>query len=139
MLDLLLYYISFHYILKEQDIMIGSIMIHPYIAAFVMSFSISFPMGFILSKFIVFPESNLHGRVQLFRYFVLVCTCMALNYVFLKFFIEICHIYPTPSKLMTTAVVAIFSYFSQRRYTFKVKQHKVVVDEDVRQDDGLAL
>ncbi len=86
------------------------------------SFSISFPMGFALSKYLVFPESNLKGRVQLFRYALLVSMCILLNYVFLKFFVEWCHFYPTPSKVLTTAIVAVFSYISQRNFTFKVKE-----------------
>ena len=130
-LDTVLYYISFHYILKEQPVHIAGITIAPYIFAFIMSFSISFPSGFVLSKYIVFPESNLHGRIQLFRYAVLVGTCILLNYIFLKIFVEICHIYPTPSKLLTTAVVAIFSYFSQRKFTFKVKGEPEPIPENI--------
>lgn len=131
-LDTILYYVAFHYILKEQGLPVGAIVIKPYIAAFMMSFSVSFPLGFILSKYIVFPESNLHGRVQLFRYAVLVGSCIILNYLFLRVFIELCHIYPTPSKLLTTAVVAIFSYFSQRKYTFKIKNTEPeVVPENI--------
>lgn len=79
-------------------------------------------MGFILSKYIVFPHSNLGGKVQLFRYAVLVCMCILLNYVFLKLFVEWCHFYATPSKILTTALVAVFSYVSQRNFTFKVKE-----------------
>jgi len=130
-LDTILYYISFHYILNEQPVHLGALTIQPYIMAFIMSFSISFPLGFILSKYIVFPESNLHGRIQLFRYAVLVGTCILLNYVFIKIFVELCHFYPTPSKLLTTAIVAIFSYFSQRKFTFKSKevQPEVVINQ----------
>ena len=98
------------------------------------SFSISFPIGFALSKYIVFPESNLKGRIQLFRYAVLVGMCIILNYVFLKLFVEVCHIFPTPSKILTTALVAIFSYISQRRFTFKVKT--ITVEPDPVAVDG---
>ena len=126
LLDTTIYYIGLHYILHEQSIAIGGMIIHPYIAAFIMSFSISFPTGFILSKYIVFQESNLHGKVQLFRYGVLVLSCILLNYIFMKIFVELCHFYPTPSKLLTTAIVAVFSYVSQRKFTFKVKEVKEV-------------
>jgi putative flippase GtrA len=121
-----LYFISYHFILHEQPVPIGGITIAPHIFAFIMSFSVSFPLGFALSKFLVFPESNLKGRIQLFRYAVLVGMCIVLNYIFLKLFVEWCHIYPTPSKIITTAIVAVFSYISQRNFTFKVKQEPVV-------------
>src|SRR5690606_11265127 len=80
-LDIVLYFISYNFILDKTPVEIGSITIAPHIMAFIMSFSFSFPMGFVLSKYIVFPHSNLQGRVQLFRYAVLVGMCILLNYV----------------------------------------------------------
>ena len=100
----------------------GALTITAPIAAFMVSFSISFPSGFVLSKYIVFPESNLHGRIQLFRYAVLVASCILLNYLFIKFFVVICGMYPTPSKICTAGIVAVYSYISQRNFTFKVKE-----------------
>lgn len=121
--DILLYFVSYNYILdKNSTVDVLGMHIAPHIAAFIMSFSISFPMGFVLSKYIVFPHSNLQGRVQLFRYAVLVSMCIVLNYFFLKLFVDGLGWYPTPSKILTTALVAIFSYISQRNFTFKVKE-----------------
>lgn len=108
---------------------IGGITIAPHIAAFIISFSFSFPIGFALAKYVVFQESNLKGRVQLFRYALLVSTCIVLNYVFLKIFVEQFEWYPTPSKVLTTIIVAVFSYISQRNFTFKVKEEEVVSSE----------
>jgi putative flippase GtrA len=121
-LDILIYFISYNFVLHKMPVHVIGITIAPHIAAFMMSFSISFPLGFALSKYVVFTESNLKGRVQLFRYAVLVCMCILLNYVFLKLFVEYFHFFPTPSKALTTAIVAIFSYISQRNFTFKVKE-----------------
>lgn len=120
-MDILIYFVSYNYIFAKEPIHIGFLTITPYIAAFLVSFSISFPLGFILSKYIVFSHSNIQGRIQLFRYAVLVGMCIFLNYIFLKLFIEWCGFYPTPSKVLTTAIVAVFSYISQRNFTFKVK------------------
>lgn len=122
LLDILIYFISYNYILDKNPVHLGPLTITPYIMAFIMSFSVSFPMGFALSKYIVFSHSNLKGRVQLFRYALLVGMCILLNYIFLKIFVEWCGFFPTPSKVMTTAIVAVFSYISQRNFTFKVKE-----------------
>ncbi|MET0299234.1 MAG: GtrA family protein, partial [Flavitalea sp.] len=67
-----------------------------------------------------FTGSTLRGRVQLFRYFVLVLICIVLNYVCLKVFVEQFHIYPTVSKIITTFIVVCFSYLTQKKFTFKV-------------------
>ena len=133
-LDTLLFYISFHYILHQQDVHWLGMAIKPYNAALGMAFCISFPLGFILSKYIVFPESNLHGRIQFFRYVLLVATCIVLNYIFLNLFVMLFHNkLHTLAKLLTTGVVAIFSYFSQRKFTFKTKAIAVpeVVPENI--------
>lgn len=123
LLDILIYFISYNFILERQPVILAhDVVISSHIAAFLMSFSISFPLGFALSKYIVFPESNLRGRIQLLRYAILVCMCILLNYVFLKLFVEWFHFYPTPSKILTTVIVAVFSYISQRNFTFKVKE-----------------
>ncbi len=119
--DISLFFVSYHYILHEKMVHLSFLSISPYIAAFMMSFSISFPTGFLLSKYLVFTGSNLRGRIQLARYFLLVLCCILLNYLFLKFFVEICNIFPTISKILTTILVACFSYLTQKNFTFKIK------------------
>jgi putative flippase GtrA len=61
---------------------------------------VSFPLGFILNKFIVFTNSALRGRVQLFRYGLTVISCVGLNYLFLKVFVEGFHWFATPRKCL---------------------------------------
>jgi putative flippase GtrA len=118
-LDILMFFISYNYILHKQVLHVGVFAFKPHIAAFIISFCISFPTGFFLMRNIVFPGSTLHGRVQLFRYFLLVVICVLLNYVFLKLFVEQFQVYPTIAKIFTTVIVVSFSYVTQKHYTFK--------------------
>ncbi|HVB02609.1 MAG TPA: GtrA family protein [Chitinophagaceae bacterium] len=120
LVDISLFFISYHFILHEKMVHLMGFTISPYIAAFLMAFCISFPTGFILSKFIVFTGSVLRGRVQLIRYFMLVGVCILLNYIFLKFFVEWVHLYATVAKIFTTLLVACFSYLTQKHFTFEV-------------------
>lgn len=120
-LDLVVYFVSYNFLFHKQPVEIGGIQIGAHIAAFVVSFLISFPYGFIMNKFIVFTTSELRGRVQLFRYGLTVISCIGLNYLFLKLFVEAFGWYATPSKALTTALVAVYSYFTQQYFSFKVK------------------
>lgn len=120
-LDILIYFISYNYILDKQIIHTPMGAVSPHIMAFLMSFVISFPTGYLLNRFIVFPGSTLKGRIQLFRYFVLVLVCIILNYVFIKLFVEQFEIFPTVAKIMTTVIVISFSYLTQKHFTFKVE------------------
>lgn len=117
--DIFLYFISYNYILQKQMLNLEFITLSPHIAAFFMSFTITFPTGFALNKYVTFTQSEMKGRVQLFRYGIVVLGSIILNYLLLKFFVEYCNIYPTPSKIITTSLVVIFSYFSQKNFSFK--------------------
>ncbi|HEY3389025.1 MAG TPA: GtrA family protein [Prolixibacteraceae bacterium] len=118
-LDLLLYFISYNFILQKQILHLGFVAISPHITAFLISFCITFPLGFLLAKYITFSQSNLKGHIQLFRYGVTVVMCIFLNYTFLKLFVEYFHWYPTISKGVATIIIAIYSYLSQKHYTFR--------------------
>lgn len=120
-LDIFVYFISYNYILHKEVFHLGFIAFKPHIAAFILSFMISFPTGFLLMRHVVFTDSILHRRVQLFRYFLLVVICIILNYVFIKLFVEQFHIYPTIAKILTTGIVVLFSYLTQKNYTFKAQ------------------
>lgn len=122
-LDLFLYFITYNFILKKKVVYLHIIAIKPHIAAFLIVFPITFFTGFLLAKYITFVQSEIRGRIQLFRYGVTVLVSIFLNYIFLKFFVEVCGFYPTFSKLLTTGLVIIYSFFSQKYFTFKM--HKV--------------
>ncbi|HVI48970.1 MAG TPA: GtrA family protein [Chitinophaga sp.] len=121
LLDIFLYFISYNYILRHQIVHLPFIDISAHIAALFMAMAVTFPTGFLLSKYVVFSDSNIRGRIQLLRYFILVAICIMLNYVFMKFFVDHLHFYPTIGKICTTVLVVAFSYLTQKKFTFKVK------------------
>ena len=126
--DIMLYYIFYQYVLARQIVDLGIIAISPHIAAFLIVFPITFSTGFMLAKYVTFTASELHGRVQLFRYWLTVVAAIFLNYLFLKFFVEYTGMEAVVAKICTTVVVVFFSYMSQRHYSFKTaKLGKAVV------------
>ena len=121
--DILLFAFTYNYILKKEIFHIAGLSISPHIAAFMLTFPISFLSGFFLMRYVVFPASAaIKKRVQITKYFTVVFICILLNYGFLKLFVDYLHWWPLPSKLVTTLFVVLFSYFSQKNFAFK---HKV--------------
>lgn len=118
-LDICLFFISYNFILVKQPLELGFITIGAHIASFLMSFLVTFPIGFYLSRYVVFQETSVAKREQLGKYFMVVMGCLILNYLFLKIFVDVMGWYPTPSKIATTFFVVAFSYFSQKNFTFK--------------------
>lgn len=118
-LDVLVYYVALHYILEKQDFQVtDNIVISTHIMALIIAFCVSVPFSFLMSKFIVFQDSNLKGRIQLFRYFLIVAINIILNYLLMKLFVEWMYLYPTPSKIITSVLIAVFSFIVQQKFTF---------------------
>lgn len=121
-LDISLYFLVYNYILKKRILNLSILAISPHIAAFLIVFPITFFTGFWLSKNITFTQSPLQSKTQLLRYGLTVIGCIFLNYILLKIFVESCKFYPTVAKLFTTFIVIIYSYFTQKYFTFKEKR-----------------
>jgi putative flippase GtrA len=117
--NILLFFITHNFILHNKVLHIGSIAISSHVAAFLIAFCITFPIGFYLSMYVVFQGSYLRRRIQLMRYFTVALVCIFLNYVLLKLFVDVCGWYPTPSLMLTAVIVVIFSYLSQKHFSFK--------------------
>lgn len=122
--NIFLYFISYNFILNKEILDLGFFAFKPHIAAFLMAFVITFPIGFYLSMYVVFHGSYLRRRIQLLRYFLVAMVCIILNYVLLRVFVEQFGWYPTPSLIVTAGIVIIFSYLSQRHFSFRSAQTK---------------
>ncbi len=118
-LDIILYFICYNFVVDKQVLDLGIVSISPHIAAFLIVFPITFFTGFLFAKFITFTNSPVQGRTQLIRYMISVSGSIFLNYVFLKFLVEFAGLWPTMAKVITTGIVVIYSYFAQKFFTFK--------------------
>ena len=121
-LDILMFFVCYNFILHRQTVFIGTYAILPHVAAMWIPFPIGFIISFLLSRYVVFNNTSLKRTTSLFRYILLVILCQILNLVLIKFFVETCHFYPTFAKITCTVSIAVFSYISQRYFTFKVKE-----------------
>ncbi len=97
------------------------------VGAWALSYPINIAIGFTLSRYIVFPESNLHGHKQLFRY-----TLIAITFVLISFLlIEAGKIYlpmvnQTVRYTLVCIIITLFSYISQRKFTFMTVNEIVI-------------
>lgn len=119
--DITLFSVSYNFIFKKQNLDVGMMTLSPHIASLIFAFCFSLPSGFYLNRYVVFQDSGLKSHSQLIRYLIVVMVCVFFNLVLMKFFVDYLHFYPTPSKILTTLLVIIFSYTSQTYYFFKKK------------------
>lgn len=126
--NIFLYHMFYNFVVNKQVVHVGMLAFKPHVASFIMAFFITFPIGFYLSMYVVFQGSYLRRRIQLIRYFLVAMACVGLNYILLKFFIEIVgwHEHPTLSLMATAVIVVMFSYFSQRFFSFRASAGKAL-------------
>lgn len=117
--DPFFYSLIYNCVIVHRYIDLGFVVLSPHVAALVLVFPITFFIGFWLNRKVVFRFSPLRTRAQLGRYFLSVAGSIALTYIGLKFFVEVCGIWPTPSKVLTTVVVTIYSYLIAKYYSFR--------------------
>lgn len=122
--DWVLYFLFYHLLLNTFGSVVYIPLPYPlYITPHILAFGITFPItlltGFLLNKYVTFTQSTLRGRKQLGRYVLIVCVNLVVNYLGLKFFVEYCQFYPTPSKMLVTVITVMISYFGQKYYSFK--------------------
>ena len=118
-LDAVWYYIIYHYIVCERFIDLGIVVMSPHIAALCIVFPITFFTGFWLNRNVAFRVTNISTLPQLAKYALTVVGSILLNYGCMKFFVEVCGVWATPSKILTTAVCAVYSFLAGRYFTFK--------------------
>ena len=124
LLDIILYYVLYNYAFGASNV----------------------DLGFIVAKYITFTASTLQGYRQLIRYGLTVCGSILLNYLLLKLFNEVvfvdadfigfwnCSFFGMTnkeisamlSKIITTALVIVYSYFMQMYFSFSQRQREEV-------------
>jgi putative flippase GtrA len=122
--DISLFTLSYHFVFNKRNLGLGPLTLSPHIAALFFAFCFSLPSGFYLNRYIVFQNTGLQRHAQMVRYIAVALICVVFNYLFLKLFVDYFGWYATPSKILTTLLIIIFSYTSQTYFFFKLKPHK---------------
>ena len=121
LVGLLVYYVGYHFIFDHQVFQLWLFAFKPHVASLFLAGIISFILGFLFNKYVVFVESSIRGRVQLFRYALAFLLNLFLNFLLLKFMVEVLTWDAFVSQLITTLFVISLSYVVQKYYTFKIK------------------
>lgn len=117
-LDTLWYFLIYHYVVFEQNVDLGVVVISPHIAALIIVFPITFFTGFLLNRYVAFRATQQRSTKQLFRYALSVVGSILLNYALMKLFVDLCHVWPTIAKMLTTVIVAVYSYMAAKYFSF---------------------
>lgn len=113
------YFISYRYIFSGTVVELPFYTFKPHVAALIVSACVSFCLGFVLNKYIVFTGSVLRGRIQLIRYLLTFLFNIILNYFMLKLLVEYLLWDAVYGQLTTTIFVVLVGYLSQKYFSFR--------------------
>lgn len=119
LLNILIYFLSYNYLLKAESVKIGAFYITPYIAAYLVAFSVSFPVGFLLNKYVVFQQNDGRGSLQLALYASLCLFNAFMDYALLHLLVGYFQFWATPSQALIIVCMAGVSYLFQTYVTFR--------------------
>ncbi len=118
-LDVMMFSFVYNILLHRQPLHLGGMNVQSHVAALWIPFPVGFLISYLLSRYVVFHQTTLKSTTSVFRYTLLVVACQVLNYLLIKFFVEVCVFPAIVSKILCTVLVALFSYVAQRYFTFK--------------------
>ena len=114
------YFVIYNYIVAKHVVHLGPhLALSPEIASLAAVFPLTFAVGFWLNRNVAFRRSPLRTRIQLIRYALSIAGSIALNYVLMKLFVVGMGFWPTPSKVLVSAVCAVYSYLAAKYFTFR--------------------
>lgn len=123
-LDPVLYALVYNFVVGHRYFDLGWVVLSPHIAAMIVVFPITLFCGFWLNRNVAFRKSAGEAFAastggQLFRYLVTVGGSILLTYGGLKLFVEVCGLWPTPAKVLTTCLTTLYSFLAGKFFTFR--------------------
>ncbi len=119
LLGLVIFFVSYHYIFTNDIVTIGFLVFKAHKAALFLSSICTFFVGFLLNKFVVFTESSMKGRIQIFRYFLSFFGNLCIAAFLQTLMVEMLRLDAYWSQIMITIIIVALSYFTQKHFTFK--------------------
>ncbi len=118
LMDAVLYFIIFNFILQKQELHIFNYVVSAHIAAYLITFPIVFATGLWLARNITFQNSPLKANTQRARYLLVTMANILIKYIGIKSLVAL-GIFPSITNALMTVVTVIFSYIMQNRFTFR--------------------
>ncbi|WP_343561426.1 GtrA family protein [Sphingobacterium sp.] len=124
-LNILIFALSYHFLLPKGGISIAGIHFESYTISLVIAFLITVPTGFWLARTFAFEvgvTEKTDGSKKLIKYFLVVLQGLGTDYLIMKTLIVIFQVEPTIAKIISTVITLSLNYLLQKYFTFVKKK-----------------
>jgi len=120
MVDVVVYFLFFNFIFLKSDQSIFDLLtLSAPTASLAISYSAGLMTNFLITKYLVFTESDLRGIHQLLRYILVAILILALNYLLMSFLIKTLDWYPTIARIFSALSIGCLSFIIHKFYSFR--------------------
>ena len=119
--DVTVYFIAYNYIYQKSDInLFDKVTVSAATASLILSYTMGLMTNFLITKFLVFKESELETHKQLFRYIIVALVILVLNYSMMQVLIRHLEWYPTIARAVSALTIGVLSFVVHKTFSFKV-------------------
>ncbi len=119
--DITVYFLAFNFIYQKQDIhLFNLVVLSAPTGSLILSYTCGLVTNFLITKYLVFTESDLKGIHQLARYILVALLILFMNYLLMSFLIKVLDWYPTLSRVVSALSIGLLSFVIHKFYSFRV-------------------
>lgn len=123
--DITVYFLAYNYLYQKMDIEVFDMYtISAATASLFLSYTFGLLTNFLITRYLVFSESELEFHKQLFRYVLVALLVLALNWGFMRILIRELEWYPTISRAVSALVIGMLSFVIHKTFSFKIRKSK---------------
>lgn len=119
--DATVYFLVYNFFFHKEDLTIGGVTITGDVTSLVISFTCGVTTNFLITKYLVFTESELATYRQFLRFAIVAVVGFFANLLVLKLLVIYLQIYPPLARIIAACSLGIASYFIHRAFTFNIK------------------
>jgi putative flippase GtrA len=119
--DITVYFVAFNYIYQKSNIDLFSVYtVSAPTASLILSYTMGLITNFLITKFLVFNESELATHHQLLRFVLVALFILMLNYFFMHFLINNFGWFPTIARGTSAITIGMLSFLIHKSFSFKM-------------------
>lgn len=122
LVDTLVYFLVYNYLFNKHGVTIYGHRMKGVTASLVISFSCQVITNFLITKYLVFSESDLKSRKQFFRFSLVAVLGFIANLLLLKLLVGF-DVYAPLARILAAVSLGAASYFVHKFFSFKIKKH----------------
>lgn len=127
--DVGVYFLAFNYIYDKENIdVLGLIVLSAPTASLILSYTCGLVTNFIMTKNLVFKESDLKTYHQFLRFVLVALGVLALNYGLMSLLIKKFDWYPTVARAFSAISIGVLSFIVHKTFSFRVSNKEEVTE-----------